>query len=183
VLLNMNILVVTGLVIAMLIAEEKEKNTLRTLMLASVSPLEFLIGKAIIILGISIGNNILMFFIMGMEPSYLGYFILITTLVVISMIEFGAVVGIIAENQTSTSTIGMPFFMSIFLIPTFGRVNDVFKRVSDFLPNYNMEMLLNRIFTNEAINMNFAYNIAVILAWIIIGAGVFAWTYSKKKLD
>lgn len=181
--LTMNIVFVSGFTIAMLIAEEKEKNTLRTLMLAAVSPLEFLIGKAIITLILSIAINILMFFIMGMEILYIGQFIIITTLVVMSIMEFGAVVGIIAENQMGTLTIGMPFFMIILLIPIFSRFGNVFKRVADFLPNYNMEVLLNRIFTNQSININFAYNIAVILAWIIIGAGVFTWTYSKKKLD
>lgn len=181
--LTMNCILVSGFSTSMLIAEEKEKNTLRTLMLASVSPLEFLVGKAIVILLLSLGTNILMFFIMGMGISYLGWFILVTTLVVISMTEFGAVVGIIAENQMSTGTIGMPLFMVFLLIPMFTRVNDVFKRIAEVLPNYNMEVLLNRIFTNESINMSFAYNIAVILAWIIIGAAVFAWTYSKKKLD
>jgi ABC-2 type transport system permease protein len=181
--LTMNCVLVSGSATSMLIAEEKEKNTLRALMLAGVSPLEFLVGKAIIILLLSIGTNILMFFIMGMELSYLAQFIIITTLVVISITEFGAVVGIIAENQMSTGTIGVPFFMSIFLIPTFGRVYDVLKKVSELLPNYNMEILLKRIINNEPINISYAYNIAVILVWIIIGAGVFAYTYSKKKLD
>ena len=180
---SMNIVFISGFTIAMLIAEEKEKNTLRTLMLAAVSPLEFLIGKAIITLILSIAINILMFFIMGMEILYIGQFIIITTLVVMSIMEFGAVVGVIAENQMGTSTIGMPFFMIILVVPMFSRFNNVFKRIADFLPNYNMEVLLKRIFTNEAINISFAYNIAVILAWIIIGAGVFAYTYSKKKLD
>ncbi|SFC88793.1 ABC transporter permease [Clostridium uliginosum] len=181
--LNMNFVLVSGLTIAMMIAEEKEKNTLRTLMLACVSPLEFLVGKAIIILLLSLGTNILMFFIIGMEFSYLGHFIFITTLVVISMMEFGAVVGIIAENQMSTGTIGMPFFMIILIIPLFAKINDACKIVANFLPNCNMEILLNRIFTNEHINMNFTYSIAIILGWIIMGAGVFAYAYSKKRLD
>ncbi|BCZ44822.1 ABC transporter permease [Clostridium gelidum] len=181
--LNMNFVLVPGFITAMIIAEEKEKNTLRTLMLAAVSPLEFLVGKAMIILLISLGTNILMFFIMGMGLLYLGWFIIVTILVVISMMEFGAVVGIISENQMSTGTIGMPIFMIFLMIPFFIRINDVFRRIAELLPNYNAEILMNRIFTNEAIGINFAYNIAVILAWIIIGAGVFTWIYSKKKLD
>lgn len=181
--LNSNLMLVSGFTISMLIAEEKEKNTLRTLMLAAVSPLEFLIGKVFITLMISIGINILTYFIMGMKLFYIGPFILITTLVVICFIEFGAVVGILAENQMSTGTIGIPFFMALFLISTLAKINDIFVTVANFLPNYNMQVLLNRIFTNEPININFAYNIAVILVWIIIGAVIFAYAYKKKKLD
>jgi ABC-2 type transport system permease protein len=181
--LNSNLMLVSGFTISMIIAEEKEKNTLRTLMLSAVSPLEFLIGKVFITLVISVGINILTYFIMGMQLIYIGQFIIITTLVVICFIEFGAVVGILAENQMSTGTIGLPFFMALFLISTLAKINDIFVTVANFLPNYNMQILLNRIFTNEHININFAYNIAVILVWIIIGAGVFAYAYSKKKLD
>lgn len=182
-LLNINFTIISGTLIAMLIAEEKEKNTLRTLMLAGVSPLEFLSGKAIIAFLISIVTNTLMFFIIGMEISCLGQFILITTLATVSMIEFGAAIGLIAENQMSTGTIGTPLFLLISLIPSFSRYNNIFQEVAKLLPSYNMDVLLNRIFYNEAININFAYNISVILIWIIIGTGIFAYIYGKKKLD
>lgn len=182
-LLNMNFTMMSGIIIAMLIAEEKEKNTLRTLMLAGVSPLEFLTGKAIIVLLLSIVSNILMFFTAGIELSHLGGFILITTLAVISMMEFGAAIGIIAENQMSTGTIGTPFFTSILIIPFFARINNVFEGIAKLLPSYNTDILLNKIFVNESINTNFAYNIAIILIWIILGAGFFSYVYSKKKLD
>ncbi|NMF07342.1 ABC transporter permease [Clostridium beijerinckii] len=182
-LLNINFTIISGTLIAMLIAEEKEKNTLRTLMLAGVSPLEFLSGKAIIAFLISIVTNILMFFIIGMDISCLGQFILITTLATVSMIEFGAAIGLIAENQMSTGTIGTPLFLLISLIPSFSKYNNIFQEVAKLLPSYNMDVLLNRIFYNEAININFAYNISVILIWIIIGTGIFAYIYGKKKLD
>lgn len=43
-----------------------------------------------------------------------------------------------------------------------------------------MQILPGRIFTNEPLNINFAYNILVILLWIIIGAGIFVYAYKKK---
>lgn len=181
--INSNLMLVSGFIIATIISEEKEKNTLRTLMLAAVSPLEFLIGKVFLTLMLSVGVNILTYFIMGMKLVYIGQFIIITTLVVICFIEFGAVAGILAENQMSAGTIGFPFFMVMFLIGTLSKMNNIARIVANFLPNYNMQVLLNRIFNNEPVNINFAYNISVILAWIIIGAGVFAYTYNKKKID
>lgn len=181
--INSNLMLVSGFATAALIAEEKEKNTLRTLMLSSVSPLEFLAGKVFVTLVISVGVNILTYFIMGMKLYYIGQFIMITTLVTICFIEFGAVVGILSENQMSTGTIGMPFFMAVFIVGTLSKMNNIAGVVANFLPNYNMEVLLNRVYANEAISMNFAYNISVILIWIMIGAGIFAYAYKKKKLD
>ncbi|WP_051986365.1 ABC transporter permease [Clostridium amazonitimonense] len=88
--------------IAMLIAEEKEKNTMRTLMLSAVSPLEFLAEKAIITLLLSIVINIIIFFMVGINVQYLGKYIVLSTLVVLSMIELGAVIGLAQQNQMST---------------------------------------------------------------------------------
>ncbi|WP_160689847.1 ABC transporter permease [Clostridium sp. C2-6-12] len=181
--LNSNLMLVSGFTTAALIAEEKEKNTLRTLMLSAVSPIEFLAGKIFVTLVISIGVNVLTYFIMGMKLSYIGQFIIITTLVAICFIEFGAIVGILAESQMSTGTIGMPFFMIMFFVGTLSKMSNIAGFVANFLPNYNMEVLLNRVYANEAISINFAYNISVILIWIMMGAGIFAYAYKKKKLD
>lgn len=46
--LSVNLTMVASFIIALSLSEEKEKNTMRTLMLSAVSPAEFLIGKAMI---------------------------------------------------------------------------------------------------------------------------------------
>ncbi|WP_207708581.1 hypothetical protein [Clostridium diolis] len=74
----------------------------------------------------------------------------------------------------------MPFFMVIFLAGTLAKMNNIAGMAAKFLPNYNMQVLPGRIFTNEPLNINFAYNILVILLWIIIGAGIFVYAYKKK---
>lgn len=181
--LGMNLILVSSFVIAMLIAEEKEKNTLRTLMLSSVSPMEFLAGKAAITLLLSEVVNVIMFFITGIGIQYLFKYILITTLVVISMMEIGAAVGLLAENQMATGTIGMPIFMILLMIPMFSRINNTLKNIAQLLPNYNMSIILQRIFSGKSAGPGSAYNIAVILAWIIIGAVGFGLIYNKKRLD
>lgn len=64
---GMNLVMVSSFVVAMLIAEEKEKNTLRTLMLSGVSPLEFLTGKIFMSFLISEIINVAIFFIIGIS--------------------------------------------------------------------------------------------------------------------
>ncbi|OPJ63083.1 ABC transporter permease [Clostridium oryzae] len=179
----MNLVLVAGFVTAMLIAEEKEKNTMRTLMMSGVSPVEFLLGKAIITLIMSVAINIAMFFIMGMEVQHTISYIILTTLVTITMIELGAVVGIIAENQMATSTVGMPIFMAILMIPILANISHTIKEIARFLPNYNMAVLMKKIFLNKPIGAGDAFEIFVIIVWIILAAAVFGYTYSKKRLD
>jgi len=181
--LGMNLALVSSFVIAMLIAEEKEKNTLRTLMLSAVSPWEFLAGKALIALLVSETINIIMFFIVGISTQYLGQYILLTTLVVLTMIEIGAVIGIISPNQMSTGVVGMPVIMILLLIPLFAGINKTIKTIAEFLPNYNMNLMLEKVFKGGTIGSGNVYNIAVILVWIIIAAATFMITYNKRGLD
>lgn len=180
---GMNLVLVSSFVIAMLIAEEKEKNTLRTLMLSAVSPWEFLAGKALITLVVSIVINIAMFFIAGVNAQYLGKYILLTTLVVISMIEIGAVVGIISPNQMATGIVGMPILMIILMVPMFAGLSKTLKKIAEFLPNYNMNLMLEKVFKGDTIGTGSAYSISVILIWIILSAAAFAITYNKRGLD
>lgn len=181
--LGMNLTLVSSFVIAMLIAEEKEKNTLRTLMLSAVSPWEFLTGKALITLLMSIGINVVMFFIIGIDAQYLGMYILLSSLVVFNMIEIGAVIGIIAPNQMSTGVIGMPVIMLLLMIPLFARLNKTLEKIAEFLPNYSLNLMLEKVFKGQAIGTESVYNISVILVWILIAAIAFAYTYNKRGLD
>lgn len=180
---NINVTIICGFIIAMLIAEEKEKNTMRTLFLSGISPLEFLTGKAFITILITIAINIVMFFILKMDLHYLYKFIIVSTLVALSMIILGALVGLLSQNQMATGTIGTPIFMAIYIIPIFANKNYIINKISSLIPTYNLDILMERIFTGKVLNFNFFYNIIVIIAWIIILALVFVYSYIKKGLD
>lgn len=181
--LSMNLVLVSSYIISMLIAEEKEKNTLRTLMLSGVAPLEFFAGKLLITFIISEISNIILFFIVGIETRYLGSYVLLTTLVVISMIGIGAAIGIIAPNQMATGIIGFPFLILIIMIPTFAMVNTTLKRVAEFLPNYNMKLIFDRIMNGETLGRESIIHVVVILVWIVISVGISLFAYHKVGLD
>lgn len=179
----MNLVLIAGYMIAILISEEKEKNTLRTLMLSGVSPLEFLTGKVIITFLVTEILNICIFYIVGMDMAYLGKFILITSLVVISMIEIGAVVGIIVPNQMSAGTLGMSIFTFFLIVPIFSSFSKNIEYVARVLPNYNMNLMFKNMFSGGEIGTVEAKNIAVIIIWIIIAGITFIYTYNKVGLD
>lgn len=181
--MGMNLVMVSSFVVAMLIAEEKEKNTLRTLMLSVVSPLEFLTGKIFMSFLISEIINVAIFFIIGIGSKYLAIYMLLTTLGVFTMIEIGALIGIISTNQMSTGIVGMPILMFFMLVPFFAKLNKTILKIAEFLPNYNINLILENIFKGQTIGLEYAYNIAVILAWIIIAGAAFAYTYNKVGLD
>lgn len=181
--LDINILIVAGFMIAILIAEEKEKNTLRTLMLSGVAPLDFLTGKVIITFLVTEILNVLMFFIIGIESVYLGEFILLTSLLLIIMIEIGATVGISVKNQMAAGTVGSSIFIIFLIVPIFSSFSKRVEYIARILPNYNIEMIFRRLFSEGAIEMVDAKNMAVIIIWIIASGIIFMQTYKRIGLD
>ncbi|MHB9896819.1 ABC transporter permease [Clostridium botulinum] len=180
---GMNISLISSMVISMLIAEEKEKNTLRTLILSAVSPWEFLTGKVLITFLVSEVINIAIFFSIGCDIQYLGKYILITTLVLFSMIEIGAIIGIISPNQMATGVFSMPVVMIFFVIPAFAKANKTIEAIAKFLPSYHMNIMIAKLFKGETFGIESTYSIAIILAWIIIAVIAFAFTYNRRGLD
>ncbi|OPD23091.1 hypothetical protein AL710_06745 [Clostridium botulinum] len=180
---GMNISLISSMVISMLIAEEKEKNTLRTLILSAVSPWEFLTGKVLITFLVSEVINIAIFFSIGCDIQYLGKYILITTLVLFSMIEIGAIIGIISPNQMATGVFSMLVVMNFFVIPAFAKANKTIEAIAKFLPSYHMNIMIARLFKGETFGIESTRSIAIILAWIIIALIAFAFTYSRRGLD
>ncbi|WP_243425584.1 ABC transporter permease [Clostridium paridis] len=181
--LGMSLTLITGFCIAMLIAEEKEKNTLRTLMLSGVSAAEFLAGKALITLLLTEIIDIVIFFIIGIEVKYLGIYILLTTPVIFTMIELGAVIGILSPNQMSTGVIGMPVLFVFLMLPIFSRFNKTFETLAGIIPNTHMNTMLEKSLKGEALGSGDIKRIAIMIAWIIIGALIFVFVYKKRGLD
>ncbi len=77
--LSMNLVLVGISIMAIIIAEEKEKNTMRTLMLSGVSPFEFLAGKALLVFFITTINNVAIFFIVGVDTAHLMLYIVVSS--------------------------------------------------------------------------------------------------------
>ena len=135
--LNMNITTIGCIVIAMLIAEEKEKNTLRTLMLSPLTAAEFIIGKFVITGILIMIINIATFFLLKINIIYLAMFIIITLLTTIGVLFVGALIGILSKDQMQTGTIGTPIYMILLMIPMVSRYNNVLKDIASFLPTYH----------------------------------------------
>lgn len=181
--LNMNLTMCASFVMAMLIAEEKEKNTLRTLLLSGVSAMEFLAGKVFITFLVSELTNIIIFFIIGINISHLGWYLLFSFLVVISMMFIGAVIGMIAPNQMSTGVIGMPVLMLLLLVPMMAEFNENLKKAAKFTPNYNMNLLFGELFTGKSLTSGDIFPVAVMVIWIFLTAILFFIIYNKVGID
>lgn len=181
-LLNLSAVPLTGL--AMMVAEEKEKNTLRVLMLNDVSAIEYIMGKIIAVLCLMEVITVAIFFITGTAFAHLPIFLLITTLTSVSMLLFGSVVGLLSKDQMSTSTLSTPLMILFLIPPMFQNMNDILNKVASIVPTTRMLDIINDAMNGESIiNAAHMLDFAVILIWIILGILAFAMIYRRKGFD
>ena len=112
--------ILTGITtMCVLIAEEKEKNTLNVLVTSTVSGLDFLTAHVLTTATITIVVNALVFVIVGAEGLNIGVFMLVTSIGTLAAITLGATLGILAKNQAAASTMVSPFALALIIAPTF----------------------------------------------------------------
>ena len=94
----------------LLLAEEKEKNTLRVLMTSSVNGLEFFLGSILPVFIVTAIINFLLMPISGymISGNDLAVFALVSILSSLTSCIIGMLLGIFAKNQVSAGTIITP---------------------------------------------------------------------------
>lgn len=171
--------------LSMMIAEEKEKNTLRTLIMSDVRAMEFLASKMFVVLLLMEVISVANYVIVGIDMKYFAGYILISTLASIGILFLGAAVGIMSQNQMSTGTLSTPLMLLLMLPPMFAGMNDVMEKIAFCLPtNAVVEILNGEYYKNIAFfsGSNLKYY-GVCVVWIILGIIVFNVVYKKRGVD
>ncbi len=167
----------------MIIAEEKEKNTLRTLMLSNVSAMEFIGGKVLAVYTATELINLLLFILIGVAWSQLSIFLLVTSLGSICLLVIGAVFGLLARDQMSTGLYSVTG-MLLFLLPTvFSSFNSFFSSLSKIIPTAVIFRLFTMMVQGEGNWIDWVSNLAVLLIWTFCSLIVFKWIFKRKGID
>lgn len=176
--IGLNVLLTGITTMCVLIAEEKEKNTLNVLITSTVSGVDFLMAHVLTTATITIAVNTIVYIIVGVDGLPIGDYLLVTSVGTIAAITLGATLGILAKNQAAASTMVSPFIILLMLAPVF------------FPDTFLVESVLYYAFTEQM-------NLAVIdllgdgLNWIrvvILGANIavfaviFGVCYRKRGL-
>lgn len=171
------------IIVSTTIAEEKEKSTLRTLMLSNVSGAEFLTAKLIVGVCLTMLGNIIIFFLSGSAVAIFPYYVLGTLLGSIVANLISAVIGICSRDQTQAGVLQVPVMFLLMIPSLFGSINkfcELLARVSPFDVMINIYAAGGRgnFFTVES-----AGYLGVMAVWIAAGAVAFLLAYRKRGLD
>lgn len=171
-------------VLANMVAEEKEKHTLRSLMLANVSATDFLLSKAFVALVLMLIDGILIFLVCQEPIGYLVYFLIFYILASLSVLFFGALVGLLSKDQMSAGTLSSPLMIFLMLPPIFIQLNEMIEKIAVIFPTTSFQTLYLQLSTKQPFfNQDTVIAIIVCIVWIIFGVIAFMYGYKKKGLD
>ncbi|MDE6424965.1 MAG: ABC transporter permease [Ruminococcus sp.] len=162
-----------------IIAEEKEKNTLRVLMMSNVKPWQYIIsvGTYIFIMCM-VGTAV--FAILGEYngTEFVRFILSMLSGIILSEI-IGSVIGIFSRNQMTATSLTIPIMMVLSFVPMLSIFNENIKKFASIIYSQQISDLINRIGNSEVS----ANNIIVIAVNFIIGILLFAMAYKKKGLE
>lgn len=171
-------------ILAMLISEEKEKHTLRSLMMANVNATEFIASKAAACLILMMLESTVIYLLCGLAMNLMALYLGIILVVSLAIILFGAVVGISARDQMAAGTLGTPLMMLFLIPPVFSTMNHFFEKISVLVPTTSLYTIYGAVYDGSPLmSRENVIAFGVCLAWIVIGIIAFMRIYKKKGLD
>ena len=126
--------------VASIIAEEKEKNTLRVLTMANVKAWEYLAGIGIYVWTICMAGAGVMATTLssGDIPFYLG----VMAAGFLISIAIGACIGIIAANQMVATSLSLPVMLVFSFMPMLAMFNDKIEKIAGIFYTQQIRELL-----------------------------------------
>ena len=163
--------------VASIISEEKEKNTLRVLLMANIKPWQYLLGIGIYVWSICmIGAGVMA---TGLPKQEIAIYLLIMAIGFVVSILAGACIGIYAKNQMSATSLVMPLMMVLSFLPMLAMFNEKIEKIANFFFTQQLKLCLNDM--SLAGHLKETY--IVLGVNVIITLLIFGITFKKKGLE
>lgn len=182
--INITFSLVATFVQCALIAEEKEKNTLRGLMLSPASTLDILLGKSALTFVTTLILIAACAFIMGYSPANL--FIISLALIVSTFfyIGIGTILGLMTKTVMEASLIVMPAFFFFSFSPMLLAYEDRFSIIGllEYLPNIVLIDLAHQIEAGAGLGAAWL-ELVILSAWALVVFVGSIVMYNRKQTD
>lgn len=183
-IINLGFILVGAYVQSSLIAEEKEKNTLRGLMLSPASTLEIFCGKSLlsfIATAVVVAGSI---WLSGYNPRNLAVIAIALVLSAVFYVGLGTLIGLFTKSVMEASVVIVPimfiFSSGSFLTSFIGKYPVL--AVVEYMPNLQLLELANRVEDGAGLG-DVMLHLLVILVWVLVIHAVAAYVYKKRMVD
>ena len=164
---------------ASVISEEKEKNTLRVLLMSNVKPGEFLIGVGLHIWLICMVGAGVIGMGSGYRGSVLGKFMLVMCVGIFVSLMIGAAIGIWSKNQMMATSLTVPVMLVVSFLPMLAMFNTTIEKVAKFAYSQQVSLWLSQLEVMEEV----FEKIAVIGVNMAVAVVLFGVAYKKCGLE
>ena len=163
-----------------IIAEEKEKNTLRVLLFGGVRPVEYLIGIGGYVFSACMVGSVIFAILNGYRGTEFVQFLLIMAAGILVSMLLGAVIGIQSKSQLTATTIMTPVMMVFAFLPMLSMFNDTIAKIADIVYSQQIQLLLNSLSSRTTPE---AKSLIVIAVSFVIAAVMFICAYRRSGLN
>lgn len=128
--LSMALFLGSGNMISTIVSEEREKNTLRTLLMSGIKAKNYIISTLVFPFAISLASALFIPKILEIDlgkQSDTYYLIVLLTAVAVMLIYL--FIGMVCKTQVSSQIVSLPVTMISLFIPTFSGMSDTFDTV------------------------------------------------------
>ncbi|MBD8026552.1 ABC transporter permease [Ureibacillus sp. Re31] len=182
--INLAFTSVTAFVQCCLIAEEKERNTLRSLMLSPATLFDILLGKSLLVFSISAVTVLLSIFLVGYNP---GNWLILGIALFLSIVFYTGL-GTLGALFTKTILEASVVILPIILLFSFGPFLTVLAenipvlKVAEWLPSTQIILLAESLEVSYTLS-DVLIPIMTILIWTIIIWLSTIFLYKKRMVD
>lgn len=164
---------------AAILSEEKEKNTLRVLLMSNVKPQEYLFGIGIYLwLFCMIGAGVICAAgSYGLRERVL--FMSVMAVGISLSLLAGAAIGILSKTQMMATSIALPTMMVFSFLPMLSMFQEKVAKVAKFLYSGQVHIAINQI-SSPRFEMG---NLCITLANLILFFALFVVAYRKHGLE
>lgn len=163
--------------VASIISEEKEKNTLRVLMMANVKPWEYLAGIGIYVWMLCMAGAAVM--AIGLPAGQIPFFLGIMAVGFVISIAAGACIGVFSSNQMTATSLFMPVMMVLSFAPMLAMFNDKIEKIARIFYTQQLRILMNQM-TFDGIKTE---TVLVVLINALLGIVLFFAAFKEKGLE
>lgn len=161
-----------------IISEEKEKNTLRVLMMSNVRAGEYLIGVGAYVFLLCMLGAVVFGIVGDYQGSAMLQFLFVMGIGILTSLLIGAAIGTWSKNQMSATSITIPVMMVFSFLPMLAMFNESIGKVSRFIYSQQINNLMNNI---GVLDLSFE-NVFVIAANMAVVIVLFVVAYRRSGL-
>lgn len=175
------LVIVGSFVQAAMVAEEKEKNTLRGLLLSPASVTEVFVGKSLLSAFVTVVVIIGCIWLAEINVPSLPLFALSILISLIFFLALGTLIGLLSRTVMETSIVGMPVMLIFGMSSIFKSMvsNDAILTVMDYLPNE----LLIKVWTGLESGASVGGHLLILAFWAVGSILATVIVYRKRRMD